>query len=63
VALEVMVKARNDGRNLLAEGPDILRAAAKHSRELDMALSTWGDVTFDFESTDTPDVTPMPMGV
>ena len=49
-----MVKARNEGRNLLAEGPDILRSAAKRSRELDMALSTWGDVTFDFESTDTP---------
>jgi ribulose-bisphosphate carboxylase large chain len=61
VALEVMVKARNEGRNLLAEGPDVLRSAAKHSRELDMALSTWGDVTFDFESTDTPDVTPVPM--
>jgi ribulose-bisphosphate carboxylase large chain len=61
VALEVMVKARNEGRDLLAEGPDILRSAAKHSRELDMALSTWGDVTFDFDSTDTPDVTPMPM--
>jgi ribulose-bisphosphate carboxylase large chain len=56
VALEVMVKARNEGRNLLAEGPDILRAAAKRSPELDMALSTWGDVSFDFESTDTPDV-------
>ena len=64
VALEVMVKARNEGRDLLAEGPDILRSAAKHSRELDMALSTWGDVTFDFESTDTPDVaaTPTPSG-
>src|ERR1700726_860905 len=59
--LEVMGKARNEGRNLLAEGPDILRSGAQHSRELDMALSTWGDVTFDFESTDTPDVTPMPM--
>src|SRR6266851_1369384 len=61
VALEVMVKARNEGRNLLAEGPDILRSAAKRSRELDMALSTWGDVTFDFESTDTPDVVATPM--
>jgi ribulose-bisphosphate carboxylase large chain len=60
VALEAMVKARNEGRNLLAEGPDILRAAAKRSRELDMALSTWGDVSFDFESTDTPDVLPTP---
>ena len=61
VALEAMVKARNEGRELMAEGPDILRAAAKRSRELDMALSTWGDVTFDFESTDTPDITPTPM--
>jgi ribulose-bisphosphate carboxylase large chain len=60
VALEVMVKARNEGRNLLAEGPDILRSAAKRSPELDMALSTWGDVTFDFESTDTPDVVAVP---
>ena len=25
-----------------------------------MALSTWGDVTFDFESTDTPDVVAVP---
>jgi ribulose-bisphosphate carboxylase large chain len=63
VALEAMVKARNEGRDLMAEGPDILRAAAKRSRELDMALSTWGDVTFDFESTDTPDITSTPMGV
>ena len=62
VALEAMVKARNEGRDLMAEGTDILRSAAKRSRELDMALSTWGDVTFDFESTDTPDVTPMPTG-
>jgi len=58
VALEAMVKARNEGRDLLAEGPELLKSAAKRSRELDMALSTWGDVTFDFESTDTPDVTP-----
>ncbi|GAA4627989.1 form I ribulose bisphosphate carboxylase large subunit [Actinoallomurus vinaceus] len=60
VALEAMIKARNEGRHFLAEGPDILRAAAKRSRELDIALSTWGDVTFDYESTDTPDVTPTP---
>jgi ribulose-bisphosphate carboxylase large chain len=56
VALEAMVKARNEGRDIAAEGPDILRAAAKRSRELDMALSTWGDVTFTYESTDTPDL-------
>jgi ribulose-bisphosphate carboxylase large chain len=62
VALEAMIKARNEGRDFLAEGPDILRSAAKHSRELDVALSTWGDITFTYESTDTPDVleTPVP---
>src|SRR5690606_33951750 len=50
VALEAMIKARNEGRDYLAEGPDILRSAAKHSRELDIALSTWGDITFTYES-------------
>jgi ribulose-bisphosphate carboxylase large chain len=62
VAVEAMIKARNEGRDLLAEGQDVLRAAAGHSRELDMALETWGDVTFTFASTDTPDVTPVPTG-
>jgi ribulose-bisphosphate carboxylase large chain len=61
VALEAMVKARNEGRDYLTEGPGILRAAAKRSRELDVALSTWGDVTFTYESTDTPDVVETPM--
>jgi len=56
VALEAMVKARNEGRDIAVEGPAILRAAANRSRELDMALSTWGDVTFSYESTDTPDL-------
>src|SRR5215813_11362586 len=60
VALEAMVKARNEGRDIAAEGPDILRAAAKRSRELDTALTTWGDVTFSYESTDTPDLVVTP---
>jgi ribulose-bisphosphate carboxylase large chain len=60
VALEAMVKARNEGRDIAAEGPGILRAAARHSRELDMALSTWGDVTYSYESTDTPDMVVTP---
>lgn len=63
VALEAMIKARNEGRDYLAEGPDILRSAAKHSRELDIALSTWGDITFTYESTDTPDVVETPVSV
>jgi ribulose-bisphosphate carboxylase large chain len=30
VALEAMILARNEGRDFLAEGPDILQVAAKH---------------------------------
>jgi ribulose-bisphosphate carboxylase large chain len=60
VALEAMIKARNEGRDLLVEGPDVLKQAAKRSRELDAALSTWGDVTFTYESTDTPDLVVTP---
>ncbi|NBH05474.1 form I ribulose bisphosphate carboxylase large subunit [Amycolatopsis sp. SID8362] len=60
VALEAMIKARNEGRDYLAEGTDILKAAAKRSRELDIALSTWGDITFDYASTDVPDVVETP---
>jgi ribulose-bisphosphate carboxylase large chain len=56
VALEAMVKARNEGRDIDAEGPDILKHAARRSPELDAALATWGDVTFNYESTDTPDL-------
>src|SRR5215207_4844393 len=55
VALEAMIKARNEGRDYMKEGGDILRSAAKHSRELDVALATWGDITFSYESTDVPD--------
>jgi ribulose-bisphosphate carboxylase large chain len=63
VALEAMIKARNEGRDYLAEGEDILRAAARHSRELDIALSTWGDITFNYASTDTPDVVEVPTSI
>jgi len=58
VALEAVVKARNEGRDLLREGPDVLRAAAEHCRSLEVALATWGDVTFDYTSTDAPDAVP-----
>ena len=56
VGVEAMVKARNEGHDLLAEGPDLLKQAAKHSPELQAALDTWGSVEFAFESTDAPDV-------
>jgi ribulose-bisphosphate carboxylase large chain len=60
VALEAMVKARNEGRELMAEGKSILKAAAARSRELEMALSTWGEIAFNYESTDVPDAVPTP---
>jgi ribulose-bisphosphate carboxylase large chain len=63
VALEAMIKARNEGRDYLKEGPDILKKAASRNRALDTALATWGDITFNYESTDTPDVVATPTTV
>ncbi|MEO8292075.1 MAG: ribulose-bisphosphate carboxylase large subunit [Actinomycetota bacterium] len=60
IAVEAMIKARNEGRDYMKEGPDVLKAAAKHSPELAAALDVWGDITFEYESTDTPDVTATP---
>jgi len=58
VALEAVIKARNEGRDFVKEGPDILRTAAQWCRPLEVALATWGDVTFDYTSTDAPDAVP-----
>jgi ribulose-bisphosphate carboxylase large chain len=55
VATEAMVLARNEGRDYLAEGPEILERAARHCQPLAQALEVWKDVTFDYASTDTPD--------
>src|SRR5690348_14288138 len=60
VATEAMIKARNEGRDFLTEGEDILRDAAKRCQPLQVALDTWGDVTFNYESTDTPDAVVTP---
>jgi ribulose-bisphosphate carboxylase large chain len=60
VALEAMIFARNEGRDYLAEGPQILQEAARHCLPLKQALDTWGDVTFDYTSTDAPDFVPLP---
>jgi ribulose-bisphosphate carboxylase large chain len=56
VAVEAMIKARNEGRDFYLEGPEILEHAARSSPELRRALEVWKDVSFDYESTDTPDV-------
>ncbi len=58
VALEAMILARNEGRDYLREGPEILAAAARHCQPLAQALEVWKDVTFDYASTDTPDFVP-----
>jgi len=63
VAVEAVIKARNEGRDFLKEGDDILKQAAKKSRELDVALATWGDISFNYESTDVPDVVETPTNV
>ncbi|CAN5761528.1 ribulose-1,5-bisphosphate carboxylase/oxygenase large subunit [soil metagenome] len=60
VGLEAMILARNEGRDYLAEGPQILRDAAKGCKPLEAALDLWKDVTFDYTSTDTPDFVPTP---
>ncbi len=59
VALEAMILARNEGRDYLNEGPEILRTAAKSCKPLEAALDTWKDVSFDYTSTDTPDFVPL----
>src|SRR3984885_1434857 len=55
VATEVIIQARNEGRDFVNEGPEILNKAARWSPELRKALDIWKDVTYDFESTDVPD--------
>ncbi|MHA6616268.1 form I ribulose bisphosphate carboxylase large subunit [Pseudonocardia sp. DLS-67] len=63
VALEAMIKARNEGLDYYGNGEEILKKAASRNRALDMALATWGDITFNYESTDTPDVVATPTAV
>jgi ribulose-bisphosphate carboxylase large chain len=58
VALEAMILARNEGRDYLAEGSEILAKAAESCKPLKAALETWKNVTFNYESTDTPDFVP-----
>jgi ribulose-bisphosphate carboxylase large chain len=57
-ATELMVQARNEGRDYFTEGPEILRAGARWCAPLRAALDVWGDISFNYESTDTPDVVP-----
>jgi ribulose-bisphosphate carboxylase large chain len=60
VALEAMIQARNEGRDIWNEGPEILQKAARHCGPLKVALELWKDVTFNYASTDTVDYVPTP---
>jgi ribulose-bisphosphate carboxylase large chain len=60
VALEAMVKARNEGMDIANQGPDILRKAARFCSPLQQALDTWGDITFNYTPTDSSDYVPTP---
>nr|YP_009546324.1 ribulose-1,5-bisphosphate carboxylase/oxygenase large subunit [Gelidium gabrielsonii]YP_009546547.1 ribulose-1,5-bisphosphate carboxylase/oxygenase large subunit [Gelidium kathyanniae]YP_009564839.1 ribulose-1,5-bisphosphate carboxylase/oxygenase large subunit [Gelidium coulteri]YP_009565239.1 ribulose-1,5-bisphosphate carboxylase/oxygenase large subunit [Gelidium sinicola]AOX24101.1 ribulose-1,5-bisphosphate carboxylase/oxygenase large subunit [Gelidium sinicola]AYO27672.1 ribulose-1,5-bis len=60
VALEAIVIARNEGRDYVAEGPQILRDAAKTCGPLQTALDLWKDITFNYASTDTADFVETP---
>src|SRR5246500_4363414 len=60
VALEAMVLARNEGRDIWNEGPEILANAAKDCAPLKAALDTWGEITFNYTSTDPLDFVPTP---
>jgi ribulose-bisphosphate carboxylase large chain len=60
VALEAMILARNEGREIAVEGPHILEEAARHCKPLAAALDTWKDVSFNYASTDTSDYVPTP---
>jgi ribulose-bisphosphate carboxylase large chain len=55
VALESMVLARNEGRDYLTEGPEILQSAAKLCGPLQTALDLWKGISFNYASTDTSD--------
>ncbi len=58
VALEAIILARNEGRDIWNEGPAILQDAARWCKPLQAALDTWKDVSFNYASTDTADFVP-----
>nr|YP_009244085.1 ribulose-1,5-bisphosphate carboxylase/oxygenase large subunit [Gelidium elegans]AMK96327.1 ribulose-1,5-bisphosphate carboxylase/oxygenase large subunit [Gelidium elegans] len=60
VALEAIVIARNEGRDYVKEGPQILRDAAKTCGPLQTALDLWKDISFNYTSTDTADFVETP---
>src|ERR1700743_2259561 len=60
VALEAMILARNEGRDYVHEGPEILAKAAQTCTPLRQALDVWEDGSFNYQSTARPDFIPTP---
>jgi len=60
VALEAIIQARNEGKDIWNEGAQILQKAAQWCAPLKAALEVWKDITFDYASTDTADFVPTP---
>ena len=58
VALEAMVLARNEGRDICDEGPEILREAAQVLHAAGAGARYLERLTFNYASTDTPDFVP-----
>ncbi|MDO9158022.1 MAG: RuBisCO large subunit C-terminal-like domain-containing protein, partial [Burkholderiaceae bacterium] len=56
VALEACVKARNEGVAVEKEGKTVLMDAAKHSPELAIAMETWKEIKFEFDTVDKLDI-------
>ena len=61
VAVEAMIKARNEGRDYIAEGARHPRRRRPRAAPSSTPPSTSGATSrFDYESTDTPDVVATP---
>ncbi len=56
VALEACVQARNEGRQIERESKEILTAAAQSSPELKIAMETWKEIKFEFDTVDKLDI-------
>jgi ribulose-bisphosphate carboxylase large chain len=50
------VEARNQGRDLEKEGAEILEMAARNSPELAMAMETWKEIRFEYDTVDKLDL-------
>ena len=60
VAVEGMIKVRNEGKHDVKEGPQILNDLAKDCPALQVALDTWGEMSSTTSPTTTADVAETP---